>query len=123
MITTTSSTASTVRSAVLNGVFSGTRSMASWIRLIFMQGPWGMEGKGGSASGPQVDDVGGALDVAGLAIEAQGLERRDRNRIEVQRAQSALAVGEAAAAGVVDHVGPAIDAAQHHHHVAGDVDQ
>ena len=36
-----------------------------------------------------------------------------------------LAVGAevAAAVGVVDHVGHVVDAADHHHHVAGDVDQ
>src|SRR3546814_8773731 len=39
MLTTMSSTVSTVRSAVLNGVFSGTRSMPKRMSVIFIGSP------------------------------------------------------------------------------------
>src|SRR3954469_23159751 len=110
-----SSTCSTVRSAVLNGVFSGTRSMPKLMSVIFMACS--------SFVFRHPDNVGDAVDVVVVLAEPQRDQRRQRYPVEVHGMQFAVGAEVAAAVGVVDHVGHAVDAADEHHHVAGDVDQ
>src|SRR5678816_3425960 len=109
-MTTMSSTSSTVRSAVLNGVFSGTRSMPNLMSVIFMGwSSWHVfmrrRSSMGRRSGSDADDVGDAVDVGLGGVELQWRQRRHRHGIEMHRMQLAVGAEVTAAVGVVDHVG------------------
>src|SRR6185312_865138 len=98
-----SSTVSTVRSAVLNGVFSGTRSMPKRMSVIFIGVP--------SLRHGHADDVGDAVHVIVVLAEAQRQQRRHRHPVEVHRAGFPVGAEEGAAVGVVDHPWLAVDLA------------
>src|SRR5690606_11239295 len=91
-LTTMSSTASTVRSAVLNGVLRGTRSMPSRTSVIFMM-------RGLVRSGPQALDAGDAVDGGGGAVGHHRLHRGHHHAIELQPHQLALRIRQPAHAG------------------------
>src|SRR5690606_5153815 len=96
IITTMSSTVSTVRSAVLNGVFSGTRSMPSRMSVIFMV-------SGSRVSGPDALDAGDAVDGGRGRVGRHRQDRRHHHAVEMQTHQLVGALGQPAhAAGVVD---------------------
>src|SRR5690606_26838074 len=116
IITTMSSTVSTVRSAVLNGVFSGTRSMASRMSVIFMGG--------GVPSGPDAPDAGDAVDRGRGRVRHHRQDGGHDHAVEVQADEVVGALGlPGHAAGVVDGEDLAGLVPDHHHHVAGDVDE
>jgi hypothetical protein len=73
--------------------------------------------------GAQALDVGDAVDVADGVAGHHRLQRRDRNTIEMGLHALAVGTEPAAARRIVDHPGAAVDVADGHHHVAGDVDQ
>src|SRR5687768_8651934 len=104
-----SSTRSTVRSAVLNGVFSGTRSMPNLISVIFMRVFDLWLGRERRSAAAQADDAGDAVHVAVAVVEHQRQQRGDGHGVELERAHLAVAAVHAAAVGVVDDVGPAVD--------------
>ena len=113
-MTTMSSIVSTVRSAVLNGVFSGTRSMPNRMSVIFMERLCigGCVGccrcdRRSACPSPTSSGVSGVTDTP-LRSHARDL---------------AVVVAIADAGGVVDHVGHAVVVPDHHHDVAGDVDE
>src|SRR5579859_4395699 len=121
--TTMSSTWLTVRSAVLNGVFSGTRSMPNWISVIFMRLGGFLSSKGRRRrrqSRADVHDAGHAVDIGMRVVPHQRHQRRHRHFVELYAAHgAAVQIGDAS--GVVDHVRVTVQLADHHHHVAGDV--
>src|SRR5690606_40842696 len=95
IMTTMSSTVSTVRSAVLNGVLSGTRSIASRMSVIFMCA-W-------FPSGPDALDAGDALDRGRGRVGHHLQYRRYHHAVEVQSVESGSALGQPAhATGFVD---------------------
>src|SRR5690554_8143408 len=95
IITTMSSTVSPVRSAVLNGVFSGTRSMASRMSVIFMGGV--------VPSGPDALDAGDAVDRGRGRVRHHRQDRGHDHAVEVQADEFVRAFGQPGhAAGVVD---------------------
>src|SRR5690606_9753625 len=104
IMTTMSSTVSTVRSAVLNGVFSGTRSMPSRMSVIFI-GVW-------ARSGADALDAGEAVDGGRGRVAHHRHDRRHHHAVERQAQEVVGAVGlPAHAAGVVDDEGFAVDVA------------
>src|SRR5687768_3887297 len=112
-MTTMSSTRSTVRSAVLNGVFSGTRRRPNRISVIFMrsrrESAWGSRRMPSVPGMPVVswtdaDDAGDAVDVAFAFVEHHRQQGRHRHAVERHPAQRAIGTEVGAAVGVVDDV-------------------
>src|SRR6185437_4658912 len=122
-----SSTVLTVRSAVLNGVFSGTRSMPNWMSVIFMGRPsWNpcpVFFLVPASSAADAHDAGHAVYIGLLVVVEQRQQRGHQHRVELDAHAAAVGLAVTHAAHVVDHPGLALVLADHHHHVAGDVDQ
>src|SRR6185436_18833083 len=115
-VTMMSSIVSTVRSAVLKGVFSGTRSMPKRISVIFMSFSCSLSAANSNNRSDAVDER--------LALpEQQRRERRHGYAVHRHLLQSARAVPIGDARGVVNHVRHAVIISDHHHHVAGNIDE
>src|SRR5690606_41166259 len=85
IMTTMSSTVSTVRSAVLNGVLSGTRSIASRMSVIFMSA-W-------FPSGPDALDAGDAVDRGRGRVGHHRQDRRHHHAVEMEAGARGAALG------------------------------
>src|SRR5690606_16573838 len=90
IMTTTSSTVSTVRRAVLNGVVSGTRSMASRMSVIFIVDSC----PGARRSGADALDGGDAVDGRRVAAGHHRQDGGHHHAVEVESLQLAGAVGQ-----------------------------
>src|SRR5688500_17223988 len=106
----TSSILSTVRSAVLNGVFNGTRSMPKRMSVIFIE---------------LLTDALNAVDVIDdrLAFaDEQWCERCDGHAIQAHT-HGPVPIAIADASRIVNDIRHTIVVADHHHDVTGNIDE